>query len=92
MSVSFYMPKRLLVASLAVFACTALTGCLAFGHNPPKAPEPPSPSLSAIPAGIAIAGRSHLLQMELTRQVIEIRALSETCYQVFTDYGARCPG
>jgi hypothetical protein len=40
MSVSFRMSKRSLLALVAVFACTTLTGCLAFGHNTPKPSEP----------------------------------------------------
>jgi hypothetical protein len=40
MSVSFHILLRRLVPLVAVFACTTLTGCLAFGHHTPKAPEP----------------------------------------------------
>jgi hypothetical protein len=42
MSVSFYTYFRRLIPLFAVFACTALSGCLAFGHHTPKPPAPPT--------------------------------------------------
>jgi hypothetical protein len=40
MSVSFHIAHRRLTPLVAMFACTAMTGCLAFGHHSPKVPEP----------------------------------------------------